>query len=230
MSVPTTRPDGPTHAPRIRKPAQRSAADVQSARARSVAEPREELAPSGLPHLRLELQALQLRGLVREQVALPRHPYAVSDRRPASARLLRLHGSARSRAQALARTKGGVSATRPSLPLRTRSTRVVDRSADAGFSGAKRERDLGSAQSGTARPPEEDGRFVLGTNDVGASARARDGDWAAGIAAVASWLAGAVPVFSPKPGPRHRDRPRRPGPSGKPARSCARAPYAGPTV
>ena len=45
--------------------------------------------------------------------------------------------------------------------------------------------------------PEGDGRFVVGTNDVGASARARDGGWAAGIAAVASWLAGAVPVFSP---------------------------------
>src|SRR3954470_73512 len=96
------------------KPAQRSAADVRGAPARSVAEPREELAPGGLPHLRLQPQALQPRGSLREQVALPRHPLPVSGRRPASARWLGLHGSASPRG-ALKRWR-----PRPSLPLRRR--------------------------------------------------------------------------------------------------------------
>src|ERR671924_1263189 len=69
------------------KPAQRSAPDVQSAPAGYVAELREELAPGGLPHPRLKLQALQLRGLVGEQVALLRHrlQYLPSGMRPQGA-------------------------------------------------------------------------------------------------------------------------------------------------
>ena len=52
------------------KPAQSSAACVQDSLAGSVADLREKVPPTGFPHARLELQALQLRGLVGEQVLL----------------------------------------------------------------------------------------------------------------------------------------------------------------
>ena len=77
MSVPTTRADGRAQDP---KPAQRSAADVQGAPARSAAAPREELAPGGLPQLGLQLRTPQLRRSLREQVALAR-PVPRRDRR-----------------------------------------------------------------------------------------------------------------------------------------------------
>ena len=65
------------------KPAHGSAADVQGASPGSVADLRKELPPSGLPDARLQLQALQLRRLVGEQVILPRHrpQYVPSDMR-----------------------------------------------------------------------------------------------------------------------------------------------------
>src|SRR5215216_5640219 len=52
------------------KPAHGSAADVQDASAGSAVDLREELPPRGLPHARLQPQALQLRRLVRQQVLL----------------------------------------------------------------------------------------------------------------------------------------------------------------
>src|SRR5215213_7207798 len=55
------------------KPAQGSAADVQGMHTGSVAELREELPPARFPQARLQLQALQLRGLVGQQV-IPIHP------------------------------------------------------------------------------------------------------------------------------------------------------------
>src|SRR5215216_3635145 len=89
------------------KPAQCSAADVQSAPAGSVAELREELAPGRLPHQRPQLQALQLRGLVGEQVALPRH--RLQYLRPACGRKAApaARRSRPTRAQGLARRRAG---------------------------------------------------------------------------------------------------------------------------
>ena len=55
------------------KPAQRSAADVKGASSGAALELREELPASRLPHARLQLQPLQLRGLVCQQVVLRRH-------------------------------------------------------------------------------------------------------------------------------------------------------------
>jgi hypothetical protein len=55
------------------KPAHGSTADVQGASAGSAADLREELPPAWLPHERLQSQALQLRGFVRQQVVLLRH-------------------------------------------------------------------------------------------------------------------------------------------------------------
>src|SRR5215208_5676901 len=65
------------------KPAHGSAADVQGASAGSAAELREELAPGWLPHERLQPQALQLRGLVGQQVVLLRHRPQYPPFRPA---------------------------------------------------------------------------------------------------------------------------------------------------
>src|SRR5215217_5675935 len=60
------------------KPAQGSAADIQRAEARSIAELREELPPGRLPDARLQLQALQLRRLVGERVVALRHRHGLS--------------------------------------------------------------------------------------------------------------------------------------------------------
>jgi hypothetical protein len=74
MSVPTTRPEGANPLAEDPKPTQRSAADVQGASAGSAVERREELPPGGLPHARLQPQALQLRWLVSQQVLLRHRP------------------------------------------------------------------------------------------------------------------------------------------------------------
>src|SRR3954452_16449897 len=55
------------------EPAQSSAADVKDASAGSATDRRQELPPGGLPDPRLQLEALQLRGLVGQQVILLRH-------------------------------------------------------------------------------------------------------------------------------------------------------------
>jgi hypothetical protein len=60
------------------KPAQGSATQVHGTSAGSVAEPREQLPPTGLPHTRLQLQAFQLRGLVGKQIPLMRHLGSIS--------------------------------------------------------------------------------------------------------------------------------------------------------
>jgi hypothetical protein len=73
MSVPHYLAGGADPPAEDPKPAQRSAADVKGASARSAVDLREELPPGGLPHARLQLQALQLRGLVGQQVVLLRH-------------------------------------------------------------------------------------------------------------------------------------------------------------
>jgi hypothetical protein len=74
MSVPTTRPEGANPLAEDPKPTQHSAADVQGASAGSAVERREELPPGGLPHARLQPQALQLRWLVSQQVLLRHRP------------------------------------------------------------------------------------------------------------------------------------------------------------
>ena len=80
MSVPTIWPEGPTHSLRIRS---QPMAPQPTSRARPPDPPptfERSCRPVGLPHARLQPQALQLRGLVGQQVVLAATSPAVSPR------------------------------------------------------------------------------------------------------------------------------------------------------
>ncbi len=67
---------GPDPLAQQSQPADRAAADVEDTRSATFADLVEKAATTRLPHARLELKPLQLRGLIRQEVRVRGHPRA----------------------------------------------------------------------------------------------------------------------------------------------------------